>query len=176
VTTTIAPTAAAAVRLFMAQREAVLAYIRAIVGDAHLAEDVLQDLAIIVLRKHAEIPLPDGFSGWIRVAARFEALNAVRRRGATPLGTATVDALDAAWDAQREQPDVARQRALADCRASLTPRARDLLAQRYDQGLDCGTIAARTGRTLNTIYVHLSRLHRQLRLCMERRLAEDTRT
>ena len=63
-----------AMRSLLAQRGQLIGYIGAIVGDPHLAEDVFQEVALVVMRKSPVHEHEAGFSAWVRTVARYEAL------------------------------------------------------------------------------------------------------
>ena len=73
------------VRLLIRERVKLIGYIRAIVGHTDTAEDVFQQLSVLVLNKHDEIESTDHFMGWMRRAARLESLNTVRKIKRAPL-------------------------------------------------------------------------------------------
>lgn len=158
--------------LFEARRPLLLLYIRAIVGCRAGCEDVLQEAAMICLRKHADVPDETAFEGWIRRVCRFEALKHLeRQRREVPAEGATLaelieDELDAA---SAELPDE-RLATLRACLAKLAPTARELVRLRYEEECPGDEIAKRTGRPLNTIYVTLCRLHKSLAECVRRGL------
>ena len=52
----------------------------AILGDPHDAEDVLQEAALIALRKLEEFDPATAFTAWMRQIVRYVALNKARRR------------------------------------------------------------------------------------------------
>jgi DNA-directed RNA polymerase specialized sigma24 family protein len=59
---------ARAAELLEMRHPLLLVYIRAIVGARQPCEDILQEAAMICLRKHDEIPDDEAFEGWIRRA------------------------------------------------------------------------------------------------------------
>jgi RNA polymerase sigma-70 factor (ECF subfamily) len=65
----------------------------------------------------------------------------------------------------------ARVDALRDCLDRAPADARRLLELRYFEGRSCDEVAAESGLGLAAVYQRLSRLHRALKLCIERRLA-----
>ncbi len=69
-----------ALRLLLDHRGMLLGYVNSIVRDQHLAEDVFQEVSLLVVRKHRGIPARESFPGWVRRAARLEALSALRRK------------------------------------------------------------------------------------------------
>ncbi len=66
----------------------------AIVGDRHLAEDVLQEAAVIALRKLDGFDPATSFAAWMGQIVRYVALNSARRRA----GSRTLPVDPAAFD------------------------------------------------------------------------------
>lgn len=160
------------VKLLIKERPTVLAYIRSIVLNHHLAEDVFQEVAVVVLRKRESIDLSGDLLRWVLGVARLESLTALRKRGATPLcyDGQFLDALDASWEEHIKEngtDQVEAREALGYCLQKLTDRARLILELRYKQGLSGEKLAARLDSKLNTAYVALSRIHKQLRTCVD---------
>ena len=160
-------------RLLLAGRTLLLAYIRSIVRDPHLAEDIFQDVSIVALRKREEIVDETHFRAWVRRTARLEAMNVLRReqKQRVTLPQAVLDALESHWD-NRDQ-EIVRQRAewLAECLGRLSQRALQLVRWRYGDGTSPGQLAERLGRPINTVYVALTRIHRTLAECVRRKAA-----
>jgi len=162
-------------RLLLANRAKLIGYIRSIVRDQHLAEDVFQDVSIIAVSKAGEIESESHLLGWLRRTARFEALNAMRksRRGLATLDDATLELLDDHWRQTDSHDSADMTDALHDCLGELTPRSRELVDLRYSQGLSGAQLADHIGRQVNTVYVTLSRVHKQLADCIRRKLADE---
>jgi RNA polymerase sigma-70 factor (ECF subfamily) len=160
-----------ALQLLLGRRAMLIGYIKSIVRDPHLAEDVFQNVALLVVRKREAIPSAEAFPGWARRAARFEALAALRKRSRAPkpMGEEVLDVLDEQWSAD-ETPDEERARALRGCLEKLSPKSRELVRARYAEGVDGKALAHRLGKPANTIYVALSRIHRKLAECVRARL------
>jgi len=64
-----------AVRLLVSERSTLLGYIYSIVRDWAMADDVFQEISIVLLNKFDTIPDQSRFGGWMRTAARLEAMN-----------------------------------------------------------------------------------------------------
>jgi RNA polymerase sigma-70 factor (ECF subfamily) len=157
----------ALVRRLLAQRGMLLGYISSFVRDAHLAEDLFQDVTLVILRKGAELADPEGFAPWARKIARLEVLNALRKRerAPQPLDGAVLDLLDGHWtEGERDASPAAD--ALRSCLGRLSPRARRLVDLRYRDGVSGKELAARVAQPLNTVYVALARIHRALSDCL----------
>jgi RNA polymerase sigma-70 factor (ECF subfamily) len=157
------------IRGIIGRRAYLLAYVRTIVADEHLAEDIFQEVFVLAMRKREEIE-DDRLFAWLRAAARLQALEARERRrnGPATLDAATLDALEAEWDrtdlACAEEDLVA----LRECLDKLPGRSADLVRLRYAEGLKSGDIARRWNREPNAVYVMLSRVHRKLSECVTR--------
>jgi len=159
-----------AVGLLLEKRAMLLGYLSSIVRDFALAEDLFQEIAIIVMRKHAELGRAEEFGVWARKIARFQALNALRKRdrGPQPIGDNLIDLLDAQWAASESSRPSEQVERLRHCLNTLTERSRKLVRMRYHDGISSGQIAEQLRKPLNTIYVALSRIHRSLAVCMQR--------
>ena len=164
------------VRLILSSRGKAIGYISAIVGDPHLAEDVFQDVAVLTLRKADSIPSEEAFPGWLFKTARFQALNAFRKRKRMPqpLDDSVLDLLDREWIAGEGEPDnQAALDALRSCLERLTDRARRLVELRYGNEMSGQGLAESLGQPLNTVYVALSRIHRTLAKCVQGQLNRE---
>ena len=162
-------------RLLLKDRAKLLGYIRSIVRDEHVAEDVFQNVSIVAVNKREEIESREHFSGWIRQAARFEALHELRRRDIAPitLDSTLLDLLEGSWSKQDTSHSADLAEALRACLESLSPYAQQLVSLRYTSNMSGQKLADAVGRGLNTVYVALSRTHRVLADCMRRRLGEE---
>ncbi len=163
-----------ALRLLLQERAMLMGYILSIVRDHHQAEDVFQNVSLLVLKKSDLVEDAAAFPGWLRKAARFEALNAIRKegRGPEPLDEVVLDSLEAHWKAQDAATPVSVG-VLRDCVQKLTPRARRLVELRYGENVSGLKLAEKFSQPLNTVYVALSRIHRALGECVRRRLVGE---
>lgn len=158
-------------RFLLADRVKLIGFIRCIVRDDHLAEDVFQEVSMLVLGKSPEILDAQHFLAWVRRAARLEALSMLRRHKARtqPLDEAVLDALEADWAKLDRQPSLDLLEAVEHCMAKLTPRARAILELRHRDGLIGPKLAEALDQPLTTVYVTLSRAHRALGDCIRNR-------
>jgi RNA polymerase sigma-70 factor, ECF subfamily len=156
-------------------RGMLLGYVTAIVRSAELAEDVFQNVALVVLKKGDRSHLGDGFPAWARGIARREALAALRKQAHTPqlLNEALLDLLEDRWQANAGAGHGTVSEALHSCLQKLTPRARSLIELRFQENLSGKEMAARLAQPVNTVYVALSRIYRNLASCIRQRLAAE---
>ena len=163
-----------AIGLLLSNRAMLLGYIVSIVRDLDLAEDVFQNVAVVVLKKAEAVKNVAEFAPWARRVARLEALTALRWRRRSPelLDEAVLDLLEGHW-AARDTAATATRRALQDCLERLSPYARRLIALRYVDNFAPSHVAEQLNRSLNTIYVALSRTYRLLGECVQRKLIQQ---
>lgn len=160
----------ALVRLLLQERTRLLAYVRAVVRDEHLAEDVFQEAAALAVRERERIQDRDHFLLWMRKTARYRALNALRQRQRLVFNDELLDQLEAEWTQADAVPDSQRADALRHCMDQLTPNNQNILRLRYGEGLSGLRLAAALNRQLNAVYVALARIHKALGECIRRRL------
>jgi RNA polymerase sigma-70 factor (ECF subfamily) len=163
------------VQLLLRHRGKLLGAIRAMVADEHLAEDIFQEVSVAAVNKCDEIYDVEHFGPWVRSAARLQALMALRNRNRLPrvLSDEMLDLLECHWAKFDRESDVDMSEALSQCLDRLSPYARKLIDARYVQGKKGNNLAMALKRSMNTVYVALSRVHETLRDCMKRRLAAD---
>jgi RNA polymerase sigma-70 factor (ECF subfamily) len=149
----------------------VAGYINAVVPDFQEAEDLLQDVAVILLRKFLEYDAQRPFVAWAIGIARREVLMA-RRGHARNFLCYQADLLERIGEAYEELgPELGdRSRALGECMRTIKGRATELLRLRYEESLKPTSIAGRVGMAVVAVRVMLSRTRTALRECIERKL------
>jgi RNA polymerase sigma-70 factor (ECF subfamily) len=160
------------VRIMLRERPKVLAFIRAIVRDRHLAEDVYQDISISALEHRNEIRDEQHLQRWLRHVARNRAINAYRQQQASPLvfNDTLVQTLELEWSDYDELPTSQTLAALDKCIERLSPYARRLVELRYTEGLSGKKLADVVNRKTTTVYVAIARIHRALGNCIRHHL------
>lgn len=137
-------------------RRALLAFLRRQVGDAALAEDLLQDVFVKALTAK---PAPGNPDGWLRTVARTTVADYFRRRRATePLADETP---------APPEPETRPHEALANCLRpladALPPRYRDTLLAAEFGDRPLRELAAAEGVSLSAIKSRASRARAMLR-------------
>jgi RNA polymerase sigma-70 factor (ECF subfamily) len=109
------------------------------------------------------------FGSWARGVARNVALAALRRRGSEPvtLGSEALEAVGAEVDELGDETRLEEQKqALRECLGRLPEAQRQMVRLRYEEDRPLAEIARALGRTMNSIYVTFSNLHRALLDCV----------
>ncbi len=163
-------------RLLIKERVKLIGYIRAIVGHADTAEDVFQQLSVLVLNKHDDIESVDHFMGWMRRAARLESLSTLRKTKRAPrsLDDNVAQLLDPHWERYDAVESNVMIDALRSCLDELTPNARKLIEMRYQQEMTSSKIAKQLDRKPETVYQAISRAHQSLAVCIRKQTAPGT--
>ncbi len=160
------------VRLLISKRSVIIAYARSIVFDRDLAEDIYQNVVLVAMRKRSQIDRTDDPLPWLLGVTRLESLDALRKRKKhqAVFDDQLLDLLESTWIKsiqEREQSDATPYEAIGHCLRKLTDRGRTIIKLRYVEGLKGEELANRLDAKLNTIYVALSRIHKQLRECIQ---------
>ena len=159
------------IRDFQRDRMRLIAYIRAIVGDPDLTEDIFQEVTVIVLRKAAEYDPKHDLQAWCRGIAR----NVIRRERSKSRRLAPFEderlltLVDKAFEENREQDfSDARSTRLRQCMQKISPGNREMLGLRYVSGLPLKALAEKLQRTELAVQVALSRVRKVLGECVQR--------
>jgi RNA polymerase sigma-70 factor (ECF subfamily) len=147
------------------------ARVRASVGDPHLAEDILQEIAIVVLKHRDRFTVGTSFQGWVTEIQRRVTWAECRRRRRVPLALADdqLDAITAA--ALAEDPWERERSALRACLDGMPADGRRALDLHHVHRLPLTEVAQRTGRSVDGVKALLKRLRARLHACIDHRLA-----
>jgi len=147
------------------------AYARLITGDMQLAEDVFQEVCLVVTTRPEAVPRDDGVVPWLREVTRRKSLELVRKARRVPLLSA--DLLEQLGDVfepdDRGELDLMRE-TMAGCLEDLPDDARAAIQGRYADELSCERIADEVGRSVQGVYALLKRARVKLQHCVERKL------
>ena len=161
--------------LFITHIDLVRGFIRALVRDRHLADDVLQETFLTVTRKAADFEPGSNFPRWACAIARLKVMEALRREKGKLLflSEEAIAALSAA-----EELPVRDERAdlLEGCIAELPPAMKRSLELRYVGEHKPAEIARIIGWSAEAVYVTLSRARALLRQCVERKIFQNNGT
>lgn len=151
----------------------VAGYISSLIPNFHQAEEVLHQVAAILVRKFDQYDTSQPFAAWAMGIARLEVLKH-RRNQVTDrhvFSDAMVERVETAYSGMADQLD-ARREALAECFKEVEPRGRQALRLRYVEDLKPARIAEQIDMTPGSARVYLHRIRAALRACVERRLQQ----
>ena len=160
-------------RLFTANDAAIRGFVRSLVPSRQDADDVMQEVAVVLWKKFSELPDED-FRRWSFGVARYAVLAWKRdkARDRHVFGDDTLDLM--AEDAASTLPaDEARREALEKCLTKLPTDQRELVRIAYEPGARIDELAAKLGRTAMALYKSLHRIRMTLIECTRRELGKE---
>ncbi len=163
-------------RLFTSSEPALRGYVRALLPTLTDADDVMQEVAVVLWSKFAEYETDGDFRRWAFSVARFKVM-AWRRdqmRDRCVLGEKITELL--ADDAEAGHDRLEAQRAaLHLCLGRLPVGQRHLVEQAYMPGTRIDELAARAGQTAMALYKKLHRIRIALIECTRGALLKEDR-
>jgi RNA polymerase sigma-70 factor (ECF subfamily) len=164
-------------RLWTAAQPAVSGYVRALVRDREVADEVLQETSLVLFRRFDEYDEQRPFVAWALGIAKFQVLSLNRdaARSRVAFDTELLVRFTETWG---ELAPGASDRSLflQDCIQRLTARARQMARLRYYDELTAEEIARQIGGSGAAVRVALQRIRQQLRDCVERQLRAEGET
>lgn len=162
-------------RAFTTHEPAVRAFVRRLVPSRTDADDILQEVSIVLWEKFDEFDRSGSFKSWACGIARFRVLAWLRDKGRERmvLDSEVVELI--AEESLRAEPELEQQRdALEKCFEKIPNAQRDLLSQAYRRNASIQDVARTSGRTLSGFYQWLHRMRKRLLDCISRELAKET--
>jgi RNA polymerase sigma factor (sigma-70 family) len=148
-----------------------LAYSRAICGDYHAAQDVVQETALVAYRNLDHLFPEVDFAVWLRAIARRQALAARRALNRVGLiGPVGESLLEQAYLEPTPAFEGERAEALRHCLAELSGRMSEVVRAHYFQGSPLAQVARVMDTTLAAVKQLLYRARLWLLACVNRRL------
>ena len=166
---------AALIQRFTQDRYALEGYILAIVRDPHLAADVYQDVAVVVLAQLEQFDTNRDFRAWVCGIARNKAKQALSKTTKVQCvpNERLAELIDQAYAEQTDETWIGLSRYghhLNVCLLKLTATVRRILDLRYGQDLSLRDVAKVLGKSEGSIRTALSRTREVLHQCIEREL------
>ena len=159
-------------RLFAQHDRWLFAYLVSLLGNSAHAEEVFQEVCVVLWREYETFQLGTDFVKWVSVIAHHQVHRFRRqeRRVGPQLSDAAVDLL--AEDAvDRAGQLESRRDALRNCLEKLSSKDRQLVQHCYgDSRVSFKRVAQTLGRPANTVYKALNRIRKALYECIERTL------
>jgi RNA polymerase sigma-70 factor (ECF subfamily) len=144
------------------------AFVRAATGGHREAEDLIQEIWVVVCTKIDSFDTSRPFRPWLMGIARLEVLK-WRQSLARSREVLDPEVIEKLADTALETGASLDQRreALAECVRRLSEQGRKLLGLRYVEGLSNRAIAERQRRQVGAVEVALSRTRQALRKCID---------
>jgi RNA polymerase sigma-70 factor (ECF subfamily) len=162
-------------RLFAQHDRWLFAYLVSLLGNAAHAEEVFQEVCVVLWRENETFQLGTDFVKWVSVIAHNQVhrFRRQQRRIGPQLSDLAVDLL-AADAVERVDLLESRRHALRGCLDKLPGKDRQLVRTCYgDSRTTFKTAAEGLGRPANTVYKALNRIRKSLYECIERTISVE---
>lgn len=161
--------------LFALAQPGLQRFVRSSVYSAHEAEDIIQEVAIVIWDKFNEYKPGTSFQAWAIQIAKYKILHLRRAhaRNKVLLNETLMDqAAQFYAEASYEEVEL-RQDALEECLSKLPEKHRHMMSLRYQKDHSCINIAKLLQRKVGQVRTQLSRVRGALRKCIEGKLTEE---
>jgi len=149
-------------------------FVRSFVRDSGEAEDVLQEVALVIVDRYGSYDSTQPFVGWALGISRRVVWSHLRNkyRGRDRILSDAIDHVSSAFE--QLDPHVQDMKdALAHCVGKVSGQGREALLLRYEEGLEVKEVGRRLGKSASAIGVLLFRVRSALRECIDRRLSAE---
>ena len=149
----------------------VSSFVHSVINDSHDAEDLLQQIAMILVKKYHLYDHDKSFTAWAIGIAKNEILNYQRKKANEKFifDHEIVSIMAQAY--QEDSEELNRfTHALHQCLKKIQGKKRDLLEMFYIQQLKSSQIAQKIGATQNSVFVALHRIRMALRDCINKKV------
>jgi RNA polymerase sigma-70 factor (ECF subfamily) len=159
-------------------QRALFGYIVSLVGSRDLADEILQETNVTLLRKLGEFDGRAKFITWACRVAYFEVLALRKRQSREHLRFCDELILEELHEAATDEAAALDERLplLRECMDELPARGRNLIEQRYAPEGSVQRIALQTNRSVEGLRVTLARIRKQLLKCIESKRTQPTKT
>ncbi len=161
-------------RLLMANQKRIYAFILGMVPNHPDADDLFQETVLVMWSKFDSFTRGSSFSAWATTVAKYQILS-VRKR----FSQRNLQFSDAARELLQvesahfvDQID-SRMNALRGCVSKLNQNDYELIRLRYEDEVAIQSIADRMGRSVQSVYKRIARIHDALLRCIRRALSEE---
>ncbi len=162
-------------RLFAKHDRWLFSYLVTLLASAAHAEEVYQEVCVVLWREYEKFQLGTNFVKWASVIAHHQVqkFRRQRKRFGPQLSEEAVEQI-AETSVQQADLFEFRREALRRCLGKLPDGDRQLIQQCYsDSSTTFKTIAGNLGRPVNTVYKALNRIRRVLHQCIDRTLRAE---
>lgn len=162
-------------RIFAQHDRWLFAYLVSLLGSPSDAEEVFQEVCVVLWRDYEKFDPSTKFVKWASVVAHHQVhrYRRMKQKQARPLSDAVVDLL-AAEAVERADLMDSRRSALHGCLAKLPASDLRLVQGCYSENRrTMKAVAEMIGRPVNTVYKAMNRIRRTLHECIDRTLSAE---
>jgi len=156
-------------QLFVRHQSNLKAFILSLQPNFSEAEDILQEVFLVITRKASSFQEGSNFMSWALAVARFKVLESLRdRKSDHAMSDEVLEALSE--ECPEEEFCEERSAAVRSCLEKLAPRLQEVMRLRYFAEHGPGEIARLLAWTPNSVNVALSKARKLMHGCVDRQL------
>jgi RNA polymerase sigma-70 factor (ECF subfamily) len=162
--------------LWTTAQPTITAFIRMLIPDYQQADEVLQRVAVTLVRKFDQFDQSRSFGAWAVGVAKYEVLYYRRERATDKhlFGDEIVEQIASRYEELTDEVDPLRE-ALRHCLDELKGRSKRVIELRYRGGMKSSVIAQEMALSAGAVRMLLCRVRETLRRCIERRVGRQDR-
>lgn len=157
---------------YTAHEQSIRGYVRRLVPKREDANDVMQEVALVLWRKFDQLRSDDDFRRWAFGVARLQVLawrrDRARENERFILSETIIDLLADESDTVSTELDLQREMILQRCLGELNNEQRAAIEAMYSENSDTSELANRFGKTIPGFHQWLYRIRQALAVCAER--------
>ncbi|MCU0796744.1 MAG: sigma-70 family RNA polymerase sigma factor [Akkermansiaceae bacterium] len=157
--------------LFLRHIDLIRGFIRGMLRDRSLVDDVLHETFLTVVSKAEAFEPGTSFPKWACTIARFKVFEVVKRESGK-LRFFSDETLELLAESHEAETEDRRIRYVGECVAELPPKMRQLVELRYAGERKPAEIARVVGWSIDAVYVALSRARVAIRDCINDKAAK----
>ena len=160
-------------RLLLANRKRIYGFILSLGHNFSDADDLFQEIALVMCRKFGEFDASKSFSAWGIGIARHRIIKFRQKQHKSKI-MFSHEAFEIAMNSSDRMLHSIedRSKALENCLSKLSRVDRSFVKMRYEQGLKIKDIAELVERPVQGLYKVYARIHASLRQCVSRTLSQ----
>ena len=164
----------AVIRLFSQHQRWLHGYLTSLLGSPSDAEDVMQEVSVILWKEHHKFQLGTNFTSWLSVIAYHQVQKFWRQRKSNRVFLSEEIIEQVACLPDDSETHETRRKVLADCVGQLRETDQTLVKQFYgDRKVTARQVAKELGRPEVTVYKALNRVRRVLFECVNRKMQAE---
>ena len=154
------------------------AFVRSLGVDPDWVDDLAQEALLTAYREWESFDATRDFGKWVRGIAANIVRNEIRKdaRQRRILQSELAQVLLSREPESNERVEPVTIAAIRDCLSRLPPQSRQLVQGRYRDGHKAPELARKLALSVVNVRQMLTRIRRQLRQCVELRVAQEDRT
>ena len=162
------------VKQFLEHRDSILGFIYALTRDFDAAEELFQEVAMVLVEEDRRETAVGNFMPWVREVSRRRVADFFRKQSRRVAVEQPSDSLaeiiSQAFAENEPTQETLRLQALLECSKRLSARSREVIEGFYSRRMSLRDLAAAMGWQENSVKVMLSRSRKVLADCITSRL------